>query len=488
MSATISNRIDAEAMDDADGSARWRFYRAVWRWHFLAGLLVLPVLLWMALTGAGFVYHNGLDRAVHHSLLVVKPVAAAQALPPSQLLQTAQTALPGPVFRYTGAASDDASAQVGIVDAQGRQQIVYLDPSDGRVLGQLPDRGTLGWTLRRLHSLEFFGDWTRAIVEMAAGWAIILLLSGVYLWWPRGRRGGVLSVRGRPRQRLFWRDLHAMIGIIAGAGILFLALTGMPWSWCWGAQLNKLVNGHDFGYPAGVRTAVPMSDQKLAERANLPWSLRQAQMPESMANASTGMKMQPAAADTKKAMDDMAGMPGMSHGGDQSKALMPQPGAIGVDAAAAIFDQQGMGRGYSIDLPKGPHGVYSATLYNGVLEQQRVIHLDQYSGRVLVDVDYAHYGPLARLLEWVINVHMGDQFGSINRLILLLICLATVTLCVSAAVMWWTRRPAGQLGVPQLPDRRTLRVVMGFLIIGGLLFPLTGLTMLLMWLFERRCR
>ena len=28
-----------------------RFHRAVWRWHFYAGLLVLPLLIWLALTG-----------------------------------------------------------------------------------------------------------------------------------------------------------------------------------------------------------------------------------------------------------------------------------------------------------------------------------------------------------------------------------------------------------------------------------------------------
>ncbi|MBG3849539.1 hypothetical protein I4699_04475, partial [Xanthomonas hortorum pv. carotae] len=31
--------------------SRWRFYRAVWRWHFYAGLLVLPFIIWLALTG-----------------------------------------------------------------------------------------------------------------------------------------------------------------------------------------------------------------------------------------------------------------------------------------------------------------------------------------------------------------------------------------------------------------------------------------------------
>ena len=37
---------------------RSSLYRAVWRWHFYAGLLVLPLLIWLAVTGALFVYHR----------------------------------------------------------------------------------------------------------------------------------------------------------------------------------------------------------------------------------------------------------------------------------------------------------------------------------------------------------------------------------------------------------------------------------------------
>jgi len=471
---------------DADASARWRFYRTVWRWHFYAGLLVLPLLAWLALTGAGFVYHRALDRAVHHHLLVVAPVAAGRGLPPRQLAAAAQAVLPGPVFRYTTPEAADASAQVGIVDAAGKRQVVYLDPATAQVLGVLPDRGTLGWTLRRLHSLDLVGPWAGALVEVAAGWAILLVLTGVFLWWPRGAHGGVLRVRGGPRQRVFWRDLHAVVGVVAGAAVLFLAMSGMPWTWLWGAQVNKWVNGHDFGYPAGVRVQVPMSQQRLARQVDLPWSLKQARVPQSAApgDAMAGMHKPSDMA----GMDGMPDMPGMSHGAAHAHAdaLAGQAGAIGLDAAVAAFDRRGIAAGYSIDLPSGPRGVYSATLYNGVLRQQRVIHLDQYSGQVLLDMDYADYGPVAKALEWVINVHLGDEFGALNRLVLVLACAVVLLLCVSAAVMWWKRRPAGGLGVPPLPpDPRTLRVVVALLAMGGLLFPLVGVSMLLIWGFDR---
>jgi uncharacterized iron-regulated membrane protein len=35
-----------------DAVASTRLYRAVWRWHFYAGLFVIPFLLMLAVTGA----------------------------------------------------------------------------------------------------------------------------------------------------------------------------------------------------------------------------------------------------------------------------------------------------------------------------------------------------------------------------------------------------------------------------------------------------
>ena len=40
-------------------------YRAVWRWHFYAGLLVLPVLCLMALTGGLYLFKDEIDAAVY---------------------------------------------------------------------------------------------------------------------------------------------------------------------------------------------------------------------------------------------------------------------------------------------------------------------------------------------------------------------------------------------------------------------------------------
>lgn len=455
-----------------------RLYRAVWRWHFYAGLLVLPFLIWLAVTGGLYVFKANIDGYFHRDLMMV-PAAQTALQPHGAVVAAALAAHPGTLRKYTLPASPTASAEVGIATTGGERLSVFVDPYRAQVLGALPDGGSVAWTIRKLHSLKYFGTVARGAIEIAAGWAVLLVLTGLYLWWPRGRKGGVVSVRGQPRQRLFWRDLHAVTGVFAGGALVFLAITGMPWSVLWGAQVNQWANGHNFGYPAGVRVQVPMSQQRLTEGGDTAWSLAQAQVPRS---AHEGHESQ-------ASHDDHSG-----HGAPAAAAQAgahASDGGLDLEAAVAVFERLGLAAGYTVNPPRGPTGVYTASVYPHDLAQQRVVHIDRYTGAPLVDMRYADYGALARWLEWGINVHLGQEFGVPNQALLVLVCLGIVLLCVSAATMWWKRRPAGGLGVPPLPaDRRTLRTVLALLTLGGIAFPLVGASLLVMlaldWLLVSR--
>ncbi|WP_425478011.1 PepSY-associated TM helix domain-containing protein [Xanthomonas cucurbitae] len=463
----MQGRSDVNLTTEARPVDRLRFYRAVWRWHFYAGLFVLPLIAWLALTGAVYLYQKPIDRWVHHDLKVAIATASPRALP-SANIAAVEAAAPGHAFRYTTPERADGSIEIGVLAADGRRTVYYVNPWSSRILGQLPEKGTFSGIVRRLHSLDLLGDYASALIEIAAGWAILLVLTGIYLWWPRGQQGGVTSVRGRPRQRLFWRDLHAVTGVWVGLVLLFLCITGMPWSVVWGKQVNAWANGHNDGYPAGVRVNLPMSQQRLADTTTPTWSMQQAQLPTS--------QVPPHAAPPQH--DGHQG-----HDGPGTAALAklsPQPGAIGIDAAMQHFAAAGLAPGYSVSLPQGRMGVYTASVYPEALDQQRVMHLDQYSGKVLLDMGYHDYGPLGRGLEWGINVHLGQEYGTANRLFFVVACAGIVLLCVSGAVMWWKRRPLGGLGVPPLPRQgRSVLAVFALLCIGGVLFPLVGLSLLM---------
>ncbi len=424
------------------------FYRAVWRWHFYAGLLVLPFIITLAVTGALYLFRDEVDALIHADLKRVEMPLEATVLPPSSMVSMALDAVGGRAVKFTDPATPLSSAEITVVTPENVRIAVYVNPYTGQVLGSLPDRGTIMWTIRYLHSLKTFGTYARAMIEIAGGWSILLVLTGVYLWWPRKQRGGVITVRGAPSKRVFWRDTHAVLGIIVGFFIVFLAFTGMPWSGVWGKQVNQWANGHNYGYPAGVRVQIPMSDVRLNDEAKTAWTLEQAQIPKSLAS---------------------------------TEAAAP----IGIDKAVAIFMELGLHRGFAVNVPSSTTGVYSGSVYPDAIDQQRVVHLDQYSGKPLVDVSYAQYGPLGRWLEYGINIHLGQQFGVANQLVLLAACIGMVLLAVSAGIMWWKRRPSGSMGVPPLPaNRRVFRGLLALLIVGGIIFPLVGLSLLVMLLMD----
>ncbi|CDG83655.1 PepSY-associated TM helix domain-containing protein [Janthinobacterium agaricidamnosum] len=425
------------------------FYRAAWRWHFYAGLMVLPFMIVLAVTGAIYLFHNEIDNVLYRDLKTVPASSAATRLPADSIVAGALAAHPGIAFNYAPPACPLCSAQVSIKPARGDKLLVFVDPARGAVLGDLPYHGGFSWTVRQLHSLKYFGAIASGMIEIAAGWSILLFFSGIYLWWPRQAGGGVLTVRGAPKQRVFWRDLHAVTGILAGALLLFLAVTGMPWSVLWGAKVNQWANGSNFGYPAGVKVSLPMSGEHLNHTAPTSWSMEQSKVP-------------------------------MSHEHEHHHGQ-----AITLQQALDIFGKLGLSQGYSVSLPSGAMGVYTGSVYPADVHRQRVVHLDRFSGQVLLDMDYAHYGPLAKGIEWGISVHLGQQFGLANQLLMLAACLAIVLLSVSGAIMWWKRRPAGALGVPPLPAApRARKVVFALLGIGGLLFPLVGASMLVMLLLD----
>ncbi|CAA0097228.1 Uncharacterised protein [Starkeya nomas] len=443
MNATATRAAPAPA-EAGDRSAS--LYRAVWRWHFYAGLMVLPFMVLLTVTGGLYLFRDEIDGLWHRDL---KQVALRESAvrPPSAWTEAALAARPGTVLKVIMPATPETSAEVVVKTAEGARRSVYVDPYDARVLGELADRGTVMWLVRRLHSLAEFGPIANGVIEIVGGWSILLVGTGFYLWWPRRQRGGVVTVRGTPGRRVFWRDLHAVTGAFAGLAIGFLSLSGMPWSVLWGAKVNEWANSSNYGYPAGLYVNVPMSDEHLAH-ANGPtaWSLEQARMPES---------------------GPPAGAP------------------VGIDEAAATFERLGLAPGYALSLPGGPAGVYSAAVYPDDLARQRVVHLDQYSGKPLLDMSYADYGPAAKAMEWGINVHMGQEYGLANQLFMLALCLAVILMSVSAGVMWWKRRPRGSLGIPPAPaDGSVMRGLITLMAVVGLIFPLVGASLLVMVLLD----
>lgn len=432
-------------------------YRAVWRWHFYAGLLTVPFLVILAVTGSIYLFDDELNDAIYADLRRV-PASATQGSGPAELLRRAEAAYPdATATRIDLPAARDRSAVVFMSVGDGHDLRVHVDPHDGRVLGAYD----FGWSLVGLadvmHGSLLLGTFGDRVVELAACWAFVLVVTGLYLWWPRhgAGYGGTLVPRLRRRGRPLWRDLHAVTGVYAAAGITFLVLTGLPWAGLWGDLLTRATNGIGAGYPTGLWEDVPTSGGMTKDVVDgLPWTLEGAPIPVSV---------------VADAGHDGHGAP--SPGGGSSAA-------IDIDAVSAIARAHGLHGGYRLTLPDEPTGVYTVGYFPDQPEGQRTLHIDQYSGRVLVDYRFADYGAVAKPVEWGIALHMGDYFGLANQLLMLSIAIMIAVLAVTGTVMWWKRRPQGRLGAPPavaLPRLRTVALITLGL---GIVFPLLGLSLL----------
>ncbi|WP_174297683.1 PepSY-associated TM helix domain-containing protein, partial [Sphingomonas bacterium] len=246
------------------------FYNTVWRWHFYAGMICVPFVIWLALTGSIYLWRPQieawLERPYDH-LATAGPVAS-----PDAEVAAALRAAPGSTLhRYALPQAPDQAVRI-LVGRGGVDTRVYVDPRSLAVLGTATESRRPMQVISRLHGELLAGAMGSYLVEIAACWTIVMLLTGLYLWWPRGRRGlaGVLYPRLGARGRLFWRDVHATAGIWVSLAALGLVLTGLPWAQGWGSYLVAVrqITGTSDG-PVGwtIGGKVPKADPMIGAHA-----------------------------------------------------------------------------------------------------------------------------------------------------------------------------------------------------------------------------
>ncbi len=411
---------------------RISLYRTVWRWHFLAGLIVLPVLAWMAVTGSLYLYKTEIEGWLYRDWVMTRTIAPP--LPVAEMIGRVEGQTGGQVTQVVRPAASNESWRMAFTDPSGEARMAFVRPDVGLVLGTSDAGGPLE-VVKHLHSLTVAGPVGNVVVEIVAGWAIILVLTGFYLWWPRAG-GRALSLAGRVGERRFWRNCHASVGALAGAVVLFLAVTGMPWTIFWGANFHAFVAAQKIGAPPPPVASAAARD--LGHDDHLPWALQGVAQPE-----------------------------------------VAMPGDLGPDSAVAAAAARGLAPPWVLDLSAAPGRPYRLSAAAERTGQVRVIQIDPGDGAVLQDLRFADLGIGARAFQWGIYTHQGQQFGEANRLVMLGGCIGLLLLALSAPVMWWKRRDRGRLRFPPAPDdRRMPGALLVVIAATGLLFPLTGATML----------
>ena len=438
----------------AKPSRRWPGYNTIWRWHFYAGLLCLPFILWLPVTGAIYLFkpqiETWLDRPYENLAVTGKRAS------PSAQVAAALAAVPGAVLNAYILPETPQSA-VRVLVGQGRElHRVYVHPETLEILKLEREDQRLMRLLFHLHGELLLGNPGSMVVELAASWAIVMIITGLYLWWPRNAQGlaGIVYPRLGRSGRTFWRDLHAVTGLWVSFFVLFLLISGLPWAKFWGSTLKDM---RQLGSAAVVRLDWTTGrSSELADRIEM---------------------------NTPAAPADHAG-----HGVDHS-GVPSAPDYTVIDHMVATVAPLQLAAPVLLSPPskRTPEWTARSDHPNRMLNSKLV--LDATTGTVKSRRDFADSSLLDRAIGIGVSAHEGQLFGWPNQLLGLFTAIGLVLMAVSSAIMWWRRRAPGTLGAPQaVPSvARPSYAMLATMCTLAVLLPFFGISAIVVACIERWC-
>jgi uncharacterized iron-regulated membrane protein len=428
----------------------------VLRVHFWGGVLVGPFLLLAALTGFVYTLMPSLEPVVYRDELTV-PASDAQ-VPLADQVRAGTDAMPGTRLRSVRPGPTPTDTTQVIADdpalPDSYHRTAFVDPHTGDLRGVLETYGSgeampLRAWVDQLHRTLHLGEPGRLYTELAASWLWVLVLAGLTLWVGlvrrrrRERASALLVPRTRGGRRARLLSWHAVVGLWAAAGLLFLSATGLTWSTYAGENIGAL-------------------------RAQLSW-----ETPEpGTALPGTGAH---------------AGHDG--HGGAPMPPVATSPASFDVAARTAAD----LGLDGLIEITPGEEPGAATTVRQidrTWPEEHDAIAVDPDTGQVVDVVRFADWPLAAKLATYGIDAHMGYLFGVANQVVLAVLALGLACVVVWGYVLWWRRGPGRRPGhVPadgvlrSLP-RGLLAAVVVVTIAVGVAVPLLGASLLAFLLLE----
>ncbi|MEQ1814401.1 MAG: PepSY domain-containing protein [Candidatus Nitrotoga sp.] len=397
----------------ADGQLdhrRFALHGLLRRVHFWAGLIATPIVLFATFTGLLYLFTPQIEAWRHADVDRVEVAGVALSL--DAQLAAAQDAQPHGKLRFIiPAYRSDETTQVFFDlhqhssttehshgSAQGH--IVYVNPYTAQVVGSLHEMARFQNWAKKLHSSALQDEGWRWLMELGVSWLLVMLATGLVLWWPQSQAAGGSGWRalipriGQGRQT--WRDLHTVPAIVMCVVLGVVLVTGLTWAKYSGENFRILQQALDQGAPR-----FPKSLSSVISQDRSPLSLQ-----------------------------------------------------VVFEHARRVAPDISM----SLSPPGKATGVWRIENVDRTQPTKRFrLALDAYNGEVLFFSGWEQLPLLAKATTVGIPFHR-TEFGVWNQVLLGLAVLTLIFSVVSGWVMWWQRRPSGRLGSPPLTANQ-VRVV-----------------------------
>jgi uncharacterized iron-regulated membrane protein len=362
--------------------------------HLPAGVLAGGVVLVMSATGALLAYEK-LITTWADGYVVATPAPGAARLPVEALLARAREARPGSTpSALTLRAEATAPAMVQF----GREASLFLDPFTGSVFGEGSHqaraffRAVTEWH-RFLGMVPNGRELGRGITGASNLAFLLIVLSGLYLWWPdqwtRSVLRSIVFFRGGLRGKARDFNWHNTIGIWCFLPLAFVIATAVPMSYPWANDLlYRLVGDVPAPRPSGPGPGRPPAEARGESERRAP-------------------------------------------------ALDGPLDLVGLDALWRRAEQQVPGwQSITLRIPSSPRPQWTFSIdasQTGAIrpDQRSELTLDRRTAEVVRYEPYTSLSPGRRLRGWIRFTHTGEAFGLLGQAI-------AGTASLGATVLVWT--------------------------------------------------
>jgi len=388
----------------------------LWRWHFIAGIISLPFVLVLAITGGIYLFKDKVETPIISQYKEITDVGNTKISFQNQLKIVEKELGKKPDGLVIPISENESTEFVS--GRFSHKKSFFINPFTQKVTGKFSPKNTWMYTVRKLHGELLGGKVGTKVIELLASWLVVLILTGIYIFWPKENKlSHLIRIRFNKGKHVLYKDFHSVIGFWISLLLLLTLAGGFPWTDVFGSNFKTLQKITNTGFPR-------------------EWFGR-------------GFKSE----------------------------IKDAP--LNLDQMILIAEKQNLKGTVTVDIPKNNKSVFSVHNKTFPLEDQQKLHFDQYSGKLIKALKWSDVGFLMRGRMWVMAFHQGE-LGYWNFLLMLVVAILFTFISIAGLLSYIYRKKPGSWSIPKTPSNFKVGYgVLILIIILGVIFPLFGLSLIL---------
>lgn len=397
--------------------------------HLWLGLTLGAWFVLLGVTGSVLAWREELSAAeIRRRFPVQRPSEDAAMISLAQATEAIRIAYPdldlGQIAAVTVPGARASAYGFTLGRDRRRARTILVDPYRGQILGTAQPRSGMVATIQQLHTRLLGGIRSYVVNGLLTAIAVPLLLSGLWLWWPKTvsqMRVRLTLKRGAPLRRQMM-DWHNMAGAYLYVVLFATTLTG------------ALIVGNHVARDGLAQTWQELKTGGPPQGGPGGPGREGGRMQRGEGQGQRGEQAARAGGPAREGRPGQGG-PGGS-GADSGPTVAVGKERLSPDALLQIARQAVPGYEITrVQLPQRPDQAFRASYsVTTGFATSRSLFLDPYTGKVLPSpAPDADYNAVVR------GLHFGNFAGAPMKLIYTVTGLMPLGLFVTGLVMWWKR-------------------------------------------------